>query len=511
MPTLRRLVWVGMAAIACGQATWAEDLAQIYREAQNNDPVLKAALASREASQEARPQARALLLPTIGAKAENSYTFGVEGIAPGPSSFDGHSYGVNLVQPVYNRGHQVRQRLAEAVVGQSDVDLGNTRNELILRVAQAYFGVLSALDNLTYATAEKNAFARQLEQANRRFEVGLATITDVYDAQARFDAAVSQEIDAFNKLADARELLRQLTGQDYAQLNLLSERMPLSLPQPSDPEQWVSMALENNLALRSAGFGVDQARENINLQKAGHYPTLDFQAGRFDSDNGLGNNTTSSQVNLQLTIPLYSGGAVSSRSRQAAYNYEASRQVFENQQRDIMRTVRNAYRGQETAISQIRALHQTRVSTRSALEANQAGYEVGTRTIVDVLDAERNVYLAERNYATARYAYITNYLVLRQAAGQLSETDIVEINGWLGEPRSTSGQTPVTPPTPPVKAATKPAESASAKKDTQATTVEPASAGNPTPNAKKRARKPVKRQALERRNPAGEPQPTTSK
>ena len=206
------------------------------------------------------------------------------------------------------------------------------------------------------------------------------------------------------------------------------------------------MALENNLALRSAGFEVDQARENIKLQKAAHYPTVDLRVSRFDTDNGLNSNTASSQINLALTIPLYSGGAVSSRSREAAYKYEAARQTFENQQREIIRTVRNAYRGQETAISQIKAFDQTRTSTRSALEANQAGYEVGTRTIGDVLDAERNLYLAERNYANARYTYITNYLSLRQAAGQLAEVDMAEINRWLGTPRSTRGESALTPP-----------------------------------------------------------------
>jgi outer membrane protein len=438
---MHRLVLAGTVAALCGQPVGAEDLLQVYGQALDSDPVLKAAAASREAAQEAKPQARALLLPNIGVTAEQGRTFGIAGSPTGQSSFDSHNYAISLVQPVYNRGSQVRQRLADATVNQSDVDFRNAQNELILRVSQGYFGVLFALDNLTYATAAKNAFARQLEQANRRFEVGLATITDVYDAQARFDNAVSVEIENLNKLADAREFLRQLTGQEYAQLSLLSERMPLVLPKPNDPEVWVSLALENNLNLRSAGYGVDQARENIKLQKAGHYPTLDLRASRADLDNSI-TDTTSSQVNLELTIPLYSGGAVSSQSRQAAYNYEAARQSLENLQRDIIRTVRNAYRGQETAISQIKALDQTRVSTRSALEANQAGYEVGTRTIVDVLDAERNVYLAEANYAAARYAYIANYLTLRQAAGQLSEADVTEINGWLGGLRPTSGAAP---------------------------------------------------------------------
>lgn len=410
----------------------AEDLNQVYRQALESDPVLKAAVATREAAQEATPQARALFLPNVGINAQQARSS-----MSGQTDKNTHSYALGVQQPIYNRANQVQQRLAEAVVGQSDVDLRNAENVLILRVSQGYFGVLAALDDLTYATAEKNAFARQLEQANRRFEVGLATITDVYDAQARFDAAVSQEIAATNTLANARELLRQITGVEYEQLSLLNEKMPLSLPSPTDPEAWVRMALDNNLQLLSAGFSIEQARQNIQLQRAGHYPTLNAEAATSNFDNGSLSGTQN-QVGLQLMIPLYTGGLVSSRSKQAAYQYEASRQTLENLQRDTVRTVRNSYRGQETAISQIKALDQTRVSTRSALEANQAGYEVGTRTIVDVLDAERNVYLAARNYAAARYAYISNYLVLRQAAGQLSDADVTEINGWLGTPRSTN-------------------------------------------------------------------------
>lgn len=450
MPRAHRLLLAGMVAVLFGQPVGAEDLLQVYRQSMESDPALKAAAASQQASQEAKPQARALLLPSVGVTASRGSTFGVVGVSTGSDGGNTHSYAIGLTQPVYNRASQVQQRLAEETIKQADTDFNNAQNDLILRVAQGYFGVLAAIDNLTFATAEKNAFARQLEQANRRFEVGLATITDVYDAQARFDGAVSSEIDAINKLANARELLRQLTGQDYAQLNLLSERMPLALPNPKDPEQWVRMALDNNLTLQSAGFGVEQARENIQLQKAGHYPSLDLNANRADVDTAF-TRTISSQVNLQLTIPLYSGGAVSSRSRQAAYNYEASRQNLENLQRDAVRTVRNAYRGQETSISQIKALDQTRVSTRSALEATQAGYEVGTRTIVDVLNAERNVYLAEREYAAARYSYIANFLVLKQAAGQLSEEDMVEINGWLGGPVATNGMPVVPVPGEPAK------------------------------------------------------------
>lgn len=438
MTKMRHSLGAVIVAALCSSSVGAEDLLHIYRQSLESDPVLKAAAASQQASQEAKPQARALLLPNIGVTASQGNTFGAVGSTTGRSSYNTHNYAISMVQPLYNRSSQVQQRLAEATVNQADIDFLNAENDLILRVAQAYFSVLAALDNLTFATAEKNAFARQLEQANRRFEVGLATITDVYDAQARFDGAVSSEISALNTLANTREQLRQLTGQDYAQLNILGNRMPLALPKPSDPEAWVRMALENNLSLQSAGFGVEQARENIKLQKSGHYPKLDLSVSRADVDSGF-THSYSSQANLQLTIPIYSGGAVSSRSRQAAYNYEASRQNLEDLQRNTITTVRNAYRGQETAISQIKALDQTRVSTRSALEATQAGYEVGTRTIVDVLNAETDVYRAERDYAQARYSYVVNVLTLRQAAGRLTEEDVIEINGWLGAAHPTSG------------------------------------------------------------------------
>lgn len=421
----------GLVGVLSAAPALADDLMQVYRQALETNPELKAAQATRNAAHEATPQARALLLPNIGVTADQRRS------STSATDVNTHSYSLGLNQPIYNRGSLVQQKLAEAVVGQSDVELQNAQNVLILQVAQGYFGVLAALDNLTYATAEKNAFARQLEQANQRFEVGLATITDVYDAQARFDVAVSQEIAATNTLANARERLRQLTDKEHVQLNLLSENMPLALPQPTDPEAWVRMALDNNLQLLSAGFSVEQARQNVELQRSGHYPTLDIQAASTNFDTGI-NSGTRNEVGLQLQIPLYTGGAVSSRTQQAAYNYEASRQTLEGLQRDTMRNVRDAYRGQETAISQIKALYQTQISTRSALEANQAGYEVGTRTIIDVLDSERNVYLAARNYAAARYSYINNYLSLRYAAGQLSENDVTEINGWLGAARSTS-------------------------------------------------------------------------
>ncbi|PIE82949.1 MAG: type I secretion protein TolC [Candidatus Contendobacter odensis] len=436
MPKARYPVLIGMVASLFSHVACTENLLQVYSQSLDSDPVLKAAAARRQSSQEAKPQARALLLPRIQASVDQGYTFGVNGSPMRDDPYGTHAYVISLNQPIYNRANHVQQRLADATVKKADVDFRNAQNVLILNVSAGYFNVLASIDSLTFATAEKNALARQLEQANRRFEVGLATITDVYDAQARFDSAVSSEIGAINRLANSREALRKLTGIEYSKLNTLSERMPLAIPKPHDPKIWVQMALQYNLALRSAGLNVTQARENIALQKSGHYPTLDFNISRRDMRSNV-SNLNSSQLSVTLNIPLYSGGAVSSRARQAAYDYEASRQNLENLQRDTVRIIRDAYRGLQTSISQIKALNQTRISTRSALKANQAGYEVGTRTIVDVLNAERNVFGAERDYAAARYAYIASYLNLKQAAGQLSEEDLNLINSWLGPSRST--------------------------------------------------------------------------
>ena len=443
MPKLQLLARVGICVALWSAPAAAEDLLQVYQQALGSAPALKAAAANREAAREAQPQVRALSLPNVGITLEQARTFDLAGV-PQVSAYNSHSYVVGLQQPLYNRSHQVRQRLAEVAVGQAELAFLSAEDEIIPQVAQAYFGALAALDTLGFTTAEKNAFARQLEQVNRRFEVGLATITDVYDAQARFDSAVSQEIDALNNLANAREALYQLTGQDYVRLRALSEQMPLALPEPPDPEVWVRQALEQNLRLRSARLGVEQARENIQLQQAGHYPTVNLNASRANTGR-LGSETSGSQIGVQVNIPLYSGGAVSSRTREAAYQYEASRQNLETLQRQIVRVVRDAYRGQETAISQISALHQTRISTRSALEATQAGYEVGTRTIVDVLDAERNVFRAERDYAAARYQYVLNYLILRQAAAPLTEADLTRINAWLQDSVSLPGKATAAP------------------------------------------------------------------
>ena len=431
-----RSLLAGLLALLCSQTAWAVDLLQAYRQAVISDPQLKAADATRQANLEAKPQARALLLPNLGASAEQERNFNVDR-DPGLSNQDygTHQYGISITQPLFRQDNLVRQRQADITVKQAEVDYLSAQQALLLRVAESYFGVLAALDTLTFTTAAKNAFARQLEQANQRFQVGLATVTDVYDAQARFDLAVADEVAARRTLDDSREGLRQLTGQYYAQLHELNEKAPFEPPKPAKAEAWIAKAMETNPQLQSAALSVDNARENIDLQRAGHYPTLDLTAGYFDTDTG-NLKTTGNSIGLELNIPLYQGGAVTSRTREAAYRYEGAKQNLEDQQRIIIRRVRDTYQGVLTDIKRIRAYDQARVSSKSALEANQAGFDVGTRTIIDVLDATRDLFRAQRDYSVSRYDYILDFLRLLQATGEIDESYLEKVNRWLQAPKT---------------------------------------------------------------------------
>ncbi len=401
---------------------------EAYRDALDNDPQLQQADSLRFAEREARPQARALALPSLNARGTIDRNF--EDRGPGQSDFTSDSMSLTLNQSLYDRSTQVRRRQADITVDRADIDFQDTSQNLVLRVASAYFEVLAARDDVIFAQADKDAIERQLEQARRRFEVGLVTITDVQEAQARFDQSLSTEIAALNTLANRREALAEITGQYYDSLRPLREEIPLVPPDPADPEHWVQQALAQNPSLNSARFGAELARENIALQRSGHYPSLDFNASYSDSDSGTVSRR-GGRVGLELTIPLYQGGAVTSRTREAAFRHEAAKHQRETVQRAVTRQVREAYRGIEASISLVRALDQARVSSRSSLEATQAGFDVGTRTIVEVLNSQRDLLRAERDYAQARYSYLLNRLSLEEAIGELNEVDLEQIQALL--------------------------------------------------------------------------------
>jgi outer membrane protein len=425
-----RILMLGAMVSVPVSSSWGISLLEVYQQAVINDTTLHQAAANRQANQEVKPQARALMLPQIGAGATVTQEFAS---SPSDSLLNGNA-NIQLTQALYNRGNWALIRQAGSTVEQADADYLSSQQELIFRVAQSYFNVLLAGDDLTFTRADKNAIDRQLNQAKERFEVGLITITDVQEAQARYDLVVADEITATNNLADRKEELREITGEYYENLAGLSDRMPLTVPEPQDIEAWEQLARDNSPILDSANFTVDIARENIELQRSDHYPTLDLVTGYSDTRFELDElNSRGGQIGLQLQIPIYTGGAVNSRTREAAYQHESAKEFREGRLRAVIRELRNSYRGLQAAISRVHALDQARVSNRGSLDATQAGFEVGTRTIVDVLDAQRELYRAERDYAEARYAYILNLLRLKQAAGIINEQDVVLVDGWLDD------------------------------------------------------------------------------
>jgi outer membrane protein len=353
----------------------------------------------------------------------------------GESDYNTRGYAINLTQPVYHYDRYMQLKQADARIRQAELELDATRQDLMVRAAERYFVVLAAIDNVTFARAEKEALGRQLDQTQQRFDVGLIAITDVQEAKAGYDRAVADEIAAKKLLDDAREALRELTNEYPGELAALGEQMPLVAPEPADSQQWVDTAVKQNLRIAAADAATQVAAQEIKVQYAGHLPTLDIVGSHGTDVSGggrFGGTTTDlSVIGLALNVPIYEGGQVQSRTREATYRHEESLQVLEEQRRSVVRSARDSYEGVISGISRVQALQQAVVSSQTALEATQAGYEVGTRTAVDVVAQERNLYAAKRDYAAARYNYILDTIRLKQAAGTLAPPDLDEINGWL--------------------------------------------------------------------------------
>ncbi len=434
------------------------DLVEVYQRALQSDPQIREAEATRLATLEAKPQAIAGLLPTLNVsgnyierdqEGENSTLavvngFPVVGVTTQTIDATIKQYQIQLTQPVFRWDRWVALRRADAQVAQAEADFQAAEQNLVFRVSQRYFNVLAARDSLSALEGATTAVNRQLEQAEQRFEVGLTAITDVQESRAAADNARAAVIEAKRTLATNQELLRELTGELYTTLAAPGEDMPLNSPSPASEDQWVSAAMEQNLSLISSRLGADIAKEGVNNAQTGHYPTLDLIGTRFNNvqdadqvNNGLASPANSDilqdSIQLQLTIPIYAGGAVSSRVREQVYRYRAARERLERTARETERATRDAYLGVNSNISRVQALRQAVESSRTALEASQAGFEVGTRTTVDVLDAQRQLLTAETNYAGAKYNYILSIIQLRLAAGTLSRDDLVEMNKWLRE------------------------------------------------------------------------------
>lgn len=470
---------VGVVAVGAARVAGAADLVEVYQRALQNDPQLREAEATKLAALEAKPQALSALLPQLSAN--GSYTrqrdSGIQEQTQlvvgqsqpivfnndGTTKTTGHRYSVDLRQSVFSWANWVALKSADSQVAQAEADYQSARQDLVSRVAQRYFDVLAAQDDLDAQSAAANAIKHQLDQSEQRFNVGLIAITDVQEARAAHDSAVAAVIASKRQLASAQEALREVTGDSFETLARPVDAMELASPNPANEEQWVQKALEQNLSLISSRLATDIARENISSARGGYGPSLDLigSAGKTVSDGdisytdgGIGTSTVDQNlrsISLQLTFPIYSGGYTTSRVRQAVYRHRASKERLERVARQTERETRDAYLGVLSEISRVKALKQALESNLTALKASEAGYEAGTRTAVDVLESRRLLILAQTNYARSRYDYILNVLKLQSEAGMLTRQSLDGINALLKEtaPRVTDpAAAPVAPANP---------------------------------------------------------------
>jgi outer membrane protein len=418
----------------------AASLVDALALAEESDPTYREAQSTALAVAEGIPQARALLwLPDLrltagGSHSDQTVTADFEVGDVGGLAFQNYDYRLNLTQPVYHHDRYVRLQQANKRLSQAQAELDIAYQDLIVRVVERYFAVLASHDNVAFARAEKESLAGQLEQAKQRFEVGLIAITDVQEAQAGFDRAAAQEIAALNEVDNANEVLRETTGAYQEDLLPLGDDFPLKRPVPDDIENWTETALNQNLDIAATQLATEIAMDEIRAQYAGHYPTLDIsgsegvtsQGGRFGQ-----NQIEGGEIGIRLNFPIYSGGSVVSKSRQATHEHAAAVERLERTRRAVYRETRQAFLGIVSQITQVHALKQAVVSSKTALDSTRAGFEVGTRTTIDVVASERVLSQARRDYARARYDYILNRLRLKRAAGTLTPTDVAAANKWL--------------------------------------------------------------------------------
>jgi outer membrane protein len=430
-----------MLVVVGGQSAFAADLLAVYREASLQDAVYGSAKAQYVAAQERLPQGRALLLPNVNFGAGANYNdldteFKNSTFASGRRDFYDYNYGVSLTQPLYRSQNALAYEQAKIQVRQAQTQLNAAGQELMTRVAQAYFDVLLSRANLSTIESQKIAVAEQLEQAKRNFVVGTATITDSREAQARYDLVVAQELVAQNDVEVKNRALEQLVGKPVGELAGLATPVTLNAPQPAQMNAWVDQAYQSSLQIAAAQHSVELAAREIERASAGHRPTLDAvgaltQNYASSSAQGIGSEVRALVLGVQLNVPLYQGGAISSRVREALANQERARQELENARRSAALQTRQAYLGVTSGLAQVKALQQAVASTQLQLESTKLGQEVGVRTAVDVLNAEQQLSIARRDLAQALYSAILNQLRLKAAVGKLAEADLAEINALL--------------------------------------------------------------------------------
>jgi outer membrane protein len=425
----------------------AEDLMQIYRDAQASDPVLASARSTWEATQEQVPQARAGLLPAVSLQGNANEQDFTEKLHTDPTAtfkerYPSYAYTVSASQPLYRPQNVIALNQARQQVGQADYILGSAQQDLIVRVIQAYLDVLLARFNIELTQSQKAAVSENLAQAKRNFEVGTATITDTNDAQAKYDQIVAQEISAQNDLDNKLAALRAIIGRPPRELKGFDRKFQPELPVPNTLEPWVEKAIQENYQVRIAQANLDIATLEVDRQRAGHYPTIDLVAsfnqgyagaaasaaitGAFANDQRL------AIVGVQLNVPIYQGGAISSRVRQAISNQEKTRQDLEFARRNAQLLAQSSFSGVTNGVAQVKAFEQALVSAQVSYDSNKLGLEVGVRTNLDVLNQQQQVFQTRFNLAQSYYNFVINDLRLKQAVGTLTDVDVEAVNRALG-------------------------------------------------------------------------------
>jgi len=426
-------LFLTMTLLSVYGSSHAENLLDIYHTALNTDLEYLNAIEINFAAQEELSIARSNHIPTISLEGNKSKTD-----SGSETDSESSSYGATFSVPIYNYSNFVISDLADSSSLQAKVSLKIAEQNLIIKVARRYFDVLAAEDGLVFARAEKRAIARQLDQTKQRFEVGLVAITDVHEAQARYDFSVAQGIGSENKLDNAKESLREVTGLYHKELSHLAKNTPLSEPKPADIDSWTNRALKQSLDLISSAEGITVAKENINIAQAGYHPNLSFSVkynynpdpalDSVTSEPGVEGSTTST---LNLSYTLFSGGSTRAKVRQARHRLTQAKQYHEQIRRSVQRNARDSYLDVIAGISRVKALEQAVVVRKSAQRASEAGFEVGTKTTVDVLNSRRELFSAQNAVSQARYNFLIDTLKLKQAVAELTEKDLEKISSWM--------------------------------------------------------------------------------
>jgi len=409
----------------------AAALEEIYQKALFNDAQLKVAQATLQANQEILPQAKSALLPSINGAANTTY------YNTSVVDYNNHGYTVSLVQPVFSASKWFAFKRGQILDQQASLSFDLAQQNLILRVINSYLTVLNAKSNLETAEAQERAIKRRLDQVNAQFEVGLIAITDVQEAKASYDSARVSLIESQGALDNSYEALERIIGEQVTDIDELSEEYPILQPNPLAPEPWVDLALENNLSLQVANFGIDASRRAAQAAKSGHLPSIDLNA-TYDRDNGASTRAgwvngwvTSEIIGVSLSVPIFQGGAIQSQTRQAYAELNVAQHTFEDTYRAVKQSTRSLLRDIETSVLSVSARRQSIISSQASLDATSEGFNVGTRNVVDVLAAEQTLYAAKRDYAAARLNYIANLFALKQQIGNLSPADVKGLDQWL--------------------------------------------------------------------------------